>query len=393
MMIKEKTPFYKNGMEYAIEHDELNQYLKSFDENIACARVIEDAINNLYTDNHLKTKDALKEVLKQFSLDRIEYVLANTIQHKVNDGRFRKNNRDWAKSISVYPTVGSDGRDKNCYFVVDRVNTGLVDLFTTNFRKEKERLDRINEKYLVEEMAPDIRWFVSFRERNAKGEKITVEFTVCDDPDISDSLPKQWYKNGYTDHILKTWWNVQTYAEDSEGKCSGKYNPRTKLSEDGKRHVINFDWMLEATEQNAERLFREIYRRAFSEVIGYEGLFLDSPVDSYCIYQVKATDKNAHLLFRDLNSLQELGVHPDYENYDPVYSGELSSKRYARKILGDLYEKFNICHPADYTGRSMSISDIVALKQNNKITCYYVDRIGFAEIKDFIPSKKRRNHK
>ena len=95
-----------------------------------------------------------------------------------------------------------------------------------------------------------------------------IEITRCeDDKDYKKSLPKLWYKNGYIDRVLETYWCIGTYVTDSEGGQCGKYNPQTKLSEDGKRRVINFDWMMEATEENKEKLINEAYR-LFSEATG-----------------------------------------------------------------------------------------------------------------------------
>lgn len=119
-------------------------------------------------------------------------------------------------------------------------------------------------KYRVEEMAKDTRWFVTFEERNKKGEEIVIEFSKCTNPGGKNSLPYLWKKNGFISRILENWWNVQVYVTDKEGRCRGAYDPTSKLSEDGKRMVIVFDWMLEATEENAKKLFEEIEKRAFA---------------------------------------------------------------------------------------------------------------------------------
>lgn len=120
-------------------------------------------------------------------------------------------------------------------------------------------------KIKVEEMAKDTRWYVTFEERNAKDEEILVEFSRCTNPGGKNSLPYLWKKNGFINRILENWWGVQVYVTDSDGKCRGAYDPTSKLSEDGKRMVINFGWMLEATEENAKKILEEIERQAFAE--------------------------------------------------------------------------------------------------------------------------------
>ena len=119
-------------------------------------------------------------------------------------------------------------------------------------------------KYKVEEMAKDTRWFVTFEERNKKGEEIVIEFSRCTNPGGKNSLPYLWKKNGFINRILENWWSVQVYVTDKDDRCRGAYDPTGKLSDDGKRIVINFEWMLEATEENAKKLFEEIKKRAFA---------------------------------------------------------------------------------------------------------------------------------
>ena len=120
--------------------------------------------------------------------------------------------------------------------------------------------------YTIEQMA-EKRWFLRFTDTNNKGETLTIELSKCEDSDFSKSLPKLWAKGGYIDRVLETYWSIQTYVKDSEGRSWGMYNPQHKLNEEKTRMVINFDWMLEATEENKERLINEVYR-LFSTATG-----------------------------------------------------------------------------------------------------------------------------
>lgn len=90
--------------------------------------------------------------------------------------------------------------------------------------------------------------------KNAKQETMTIEIVHCENPGGKNSLPYAWYKNGWTDKVMETYIGCHTYVHDSEGNCFGIYNPSTKLSEDGKRSVINFDWLLEDTEENQKKI-------------------------------------------------------------------------------------------------------------------------------------------
>lgn len=97
-------------------------------------------------------------------------------------------------------------------------------------------------------------------EPNKKGETLTIELSECADPGGKNSLPFLWYKAGYTDKILSTYLCIRTYCTDSEGNCYVRYNPQIKTSEDGKRNVVNFDWMFENTEENKQKLINESIR-------------------------------------------------------------------------------------------------------------------------------------
>nr|WP_024835443.1 hypothetical protein [Clostridium sp. 12(A)] len=124
----------------------------------------------------------------------------------------------------------------------------------------------MRKEYTIEQMA-ETRWFYRFTEPNAKGETLTIEMSLCTNSGGSHALPVLWKQHGYIDRVLETYWSISTYVRDTEGACYGRYNPQHKLREDGKGMVINFDWMFDATEDNKERLFDEVYR-LFSSVKG-----------------------------------------------------------------------------------------------------------------------------
>lgn len=94
-------------------------------------------------------------------------------------------------------------------------------------------------------------------EKNGKDESLMIELLECTNPGGKNSLPYLWYKAGYTDKILDTYLSVDTSCTDSEGNCYHRYNPQTKRSDNGKRNVINFDWMFESTEENKQKLINE----------------------------------------------------------------------------------------------------------------------------------------
>ena len=127
------TPLYPHSAAYASEHGEMAQYNLSYQANSACKEAIEQTISAHYAENRLDTEAAVKDVLEKFGTERVQFILANTIQRKNYDGRISQDNKAWAKNI---PTLEDSGASRHCaYLVVDQVNPGLTDLFTRQFRK------------------------------------------------------------------------------------------------------------------------------------------------------------------------------------------------------------------------------------------------------------------
>ena len=114
-----------------------------------------------------------------------------------------------------------------------------------------------------------------------------------------------------------------------------------------------------------------------------EQAFLESPGDTYAIYQLKRDDATADIRFMNSEYLQKKDIEPQYENYELIYTGALTKDGSQIEKLEDLYRIFNIEHPQDFTGHSLSISDIVALKQAGVVSYHYVDSIGYKELTNF----------
>ncbi|MBQ8401701.1 MAG: DUF3849 domain-containing protein [Clostridia bacterium] len=137
---KNDTAVYLHTAAYAKEHNELPQYRKSLQANIACKEAIEKAVGENYHGWSVDTKTAAVQVMAQFPVERIRYVLAATVQQKSWDGRISDDNKAWAKGISV-----ADEQNR-CWSVVDQCHPRLTDLFVKRFREETEKKPSIMEK-------------------------------------------------------------------------------------------------------------------------------------------------------------------------------------------------------------------------------------------------------
>ena len=121
------VPVYREMANYAYEAGELDMYRASRDANMACKEAIEAAISENYVDYRLSTRVAVETVLEQFPEERVQYVLANTVQHNLHDGRYHAENKDWAGKISVC-------EENSESFIVSQVHPGLVNLFINQFK-------------------------------------------------------------------------------------------------------------------------------------------------------------------------------------------------------------------------------------------------------------------
>ena len=102
--------------------------------------------------------------------------------------------------------------------------------------------------------------------------------------------------------------------------------------------------------------------------------------DSFSIYQIKSGDETRDYRFEPYARLQATGHSVDRANYDLVYTAPLDSKT----TLEDIYRTFNIDHPADFKGHSLSVSDVVVLHQRGKDTAHYCDSFGFQQVPEFL---------
>lgn len=114
--------------------------------------------------------------------------------------------------------------------------------------------------------------------------------------------------------------------------------------------------------------------------------FLDLRTDSYAIYQLRDNGSCDDLHWRAMADLQKAGHSVKKQNYDLIYADELNQYpgKSVHEVLNALYYRFNHEHPADFHGHSLSVSDMVALRHEGQLQCFYVDRWGFAEVPDFF---------
>ena len=113
-----------------------------------------------------------------------------------------------------------------------------------------------------------------------------------------------------------------------------------------------------------------------------ENAFLDHGGDCFAIYQVKRDDPG-NVRFMNMDWMQSHGKAIARGSYDLIYTAPLTATGSTDSKLEAIFEQFNLHRPADYHSPSLSVSDIVAIKQNGVVSYHYCDSVGFKELPDF----------
>ena len=121
-----------------------------------------------------------------------------------------------------------------------------------------------------------------------------------------------------------------------------------------------------------------------------EQAFLSQNRDCFAIYQVSRDDPK-NVRFMNLDWLKSHAISIDRSNYDLIYTAPLRESGTVPEQLEKLYQQFNLEKPVDFHSPSMSVSDIVAIRQDGKVSCHYCDSVGFTQIPGFLPENPLKN--
>lgn len=116
-------------------------------------------------------------------------------------------------------------------------------------------------------------------------------------------------------------------------------------------------------------------------------LFFHAETDLYAVFQLKQQPENMPMAFVSYSDWQRRGEKPEFERYEMVYLAPLNSFQDSDTMLEEIYMKFNVDRPEDFTGHSLSVSDVVALRTGQQMTFHYVDPVGFTQLPEFMKSE------
>lgn len=172
------------------------------------------------------------------------------------------------------------------------------------------------------------------------------------------------------------------------------HNDGSETTVEDRKQIMEHEGIfgIEKGDWENERKLRSMQAELSDNDINKEAQLLYGSSDKYGIYQLKHNPELDHLRFEGTESLKRMGITKNNfdaikpENYELIYVGELSElqEQTQGETLEVIYEKFNIDHPEDYKGHSLSVSDIVVLHQNGKNSAHFVDSFGFTRLPDFM---------
>ncbi len=151
------------------------------------------------------------------------------------------------------------------------------------------------------------------------------------------------------------------------------YQDGTESMAFDEEEIVNHDGIFGVTRDEWDSIKTEIPPR------DVEKRFMENPRDAFVIYQLR-DDAPRERFFASLDSLPSA---PDRAQYEPVYTSDLTYTGSTGDKLEGLYQDFNLTRPGDFCGHSLSVSDILALKQDGEVSYHYCDSIGFQELPDF----------
>ncbi len=197
--------------------------------------------------------------------------------------------------------------------------------------------------------------------------------------------------NSRYDELFRICDGGQIHVEKTEGgsfdaTCEYIDDYHTRVN-DRVFHICEFAEMMERNKWTYEPILpaneisgddRECVIEAMEAVL--DPSFYKQDHGSYEIYQLKDIPENRDIRFERFSHLKKRGIAVSAKNYNAVYSGKLS----AGENLDSIYERFNLHHPDDFRGHSLSVSDVVVIHENDREIPYHVDAFGFRQVPEFF---------
>lgn len=214
-------PLYFWSLEEAVRNNERNLWRESYKENCDCARAIEKAINGAYDYKNAHLNDCAEPIIERYGFDRVNWVLANTVQEKMDDGRFSQKNKAWAKQFYI-------PQDEICWHFCVDAHPGLTNLFIDESQKLWQGLGLFNASHCESEQNGQLNYegkVLVLRDNVLKDKYKTLDDQLflaesgfgCDPNARDRKVFGQFLKNGEKTNFQRS---------DFIGILKGKYLPK-----------------------------------------------------------------------------------------------------------------------------------------------------------------------
>lgn len=253
---------------------------------------------------------------------------------------------------------------------------------------------KIDDMYKTRELAEKLAYQIEYAQQD-------VGLTIIDAQAEIDALPdpmiglSEMREYGYTwNEMLLLTQEKALELFDHDLPVYLLHNDGSETTVEDRKQITEHEGIfgIEKGDWENERKPRSMQAELSDNDINKEAQLLYGSSDKYGIYQLKHNPELDHLRFEGTESLKRMGITKDNfdaikpENYEMIYVGDLSElqEQTQGETLEAIYEKFNIDHPEDYRGHSLSVSDIVVLHQNGENSAHFVDSFGFTGLPDFM---------
>ena len=222
------------------------------------------------------------------------------------------------------------------------------------------------------------------RTREVEGESIA--YAVCqhyglDTSDYSFGYVAGWSSGKELSELKSSLETIRSTAAELINTIDGHIAEIQKEQTAAQEQPGIGEWSEPATAENAPE-----NPGAPSDDVG--AYLPEQPQDTFTIYQLKGGDETRDFRFEPYDRLQAAGLAVDPANYELTYTAPLESGM----SLEGIFEKFNLDRPTDFTGHSLSVSDVVVLHQNGQDTAHYVDSIGYEDVPEFLQPALAAEH-
>ena len=340
---------------------------------------IEGQLQELQRDRELMQEQEKESVLLIENSDHSEYSLLNV------------RGMDAAELVEALASMNEDDRLSIAAYLESR---GAWTVEITNEKTEDAGERRPDVRYNTD--TNEITEAAEEREQpepeEKEAENVSAEYDGLPDPEISISDMREY---GYT------WEEMLPLTKETAWELFGRDLPIYQLHMDGSETLVEGEeqiaeyegiFGIEKGDWENERNLRAMQAELAESQPAKEAQLLYGSSDRYGIYQLKDEPGLRDYHFAGTAEMLKRGrLSDDYReiqpgNYNLVYVGELSEIRGGtqNEKLEALFEKFNIDHPEDFKGHSLSVSDLVVLHEDGENSAHFVDSYGFTDIPDFI---------